>query len=280
MPISGESATAMALSLSLLRSELSSFTASSASLRLIQSTAPLTVAAKTLFVLDSSFNPPTRAHLNIALSSFKGKSAESVKEERLLLLLATQNADKAPKPAPFEERLSMISMFASDILSSLAPLSPAIDIAVTKHAKFLDKSEELTKHYPDVTEQVYLTGFDTLIRILDTRYYPVAHTLEPLESFFRNNRIRCMYRLGDRWGGREGQDEYLRNIRNGSREAEGCRKEWAERIEFIGNGNNTPVSSTRVREAIRNKEESVLHELLTEGVKSWLRERDDVYTQG
>jgi len=127
----------------------------------------------------------------------------------------------------------MISIFVSDILSSLTPLSPAIDIAVTKHARFLDKSEELTRHYPNVTEQVYLIGYDTLIRILDTKYYPAAYTLKPLEVFFRNNRIRCMYRLGDLWGGREGQDDYLRNIRSGNREAEGCKKEWAERIEFI-----------------------------------------------
>jgi len=127
----------------------------------------------------------------------------------------------------------MISVFVSDILSSLAPLSPAIDVAVTKHARFLDKSEELMRHYPDVAERVYLIGYDTLIRILDTKYYPPAYTLKPLEAFFRNNRIRCMYRLGDRWGGREGQDDYLGSIRNGNREVEGFKKEWAERIEFI-----------------------------------------------
>jgi len=274
MSNSGESVTTMLPSLSLIRSQLSSFTVSSASLKLIHSTAPLTVAAKTLFVLDSSFNPPTKAHLNIALSSFRDDSTGSIEEKRLLLLLATQNADKAPKPASFEERLLMISVFASDILSSLAPLSPAIDIAVTKHARFLDKSEELTKHYSNVTEQVYLTGYDTLIRILDTKYYPVTYTLKPLENFFRSNRIWCMYRLGDLWGGREGQDEYLRNIRSGNREAEGCRREWAERIKFIENVGNTPISSTRVREAICNKEEGVLDELLTEGVKNWLRDRD------
>lgn len=126
----------------------------------------------------------------------------------------------------------MMFLFASDILD-LAPPGSIIDIAITKHARFLDKSKELARHYPDVQEQVYLTGYDTLVRILDTKYYPVAYTLEPLQAFFEKNRIWCMYRTGDEWGGREAQGEYLEAIKRGEREIDGCKREWGGRIRFM-----------------------------------------------
>lgn len=128
----------------------------------------------------------------------------------------------------------MMTLFASDILTS-APAGAVVDIAVTKHARFLDKSEELARHY-GAQEQVYLTGYDTLVRILDTRYYPVAYTLEPLQEFFERGRIWCMFRTGDQWGGREAQEAYLEGVRRGEREEEGCRREWGERIRFMVSG--------------------------------------------
>lgn len=125
-----------------------------------------------------------------------------------------------------------MSLFATDILH-LAPPGSTIDIAITKHARFLDKSEELARHYRGVQEQIYLTGYDTLIRILDTKYYPAAYTLEPLQAFFERNRIWCTFRTGDQWGGRETQEAYLEAIKRGEGEGEGCRREWGERIKFM-----------------------------------------------
>ncbi|KAL0636670.1 hypothetical protein Q9L58_004278 [Maublancomyces gigas] len=165
-----------------------------------------------------------------------------------------------------------MSLFASEILH-LAPPGSVVDIAITKHARFLDKSGELAQHYPGVQEQVYLTGYDTLVRILDTKYYPVAYTLEPLQAFFESNRIWCMFRTGDEWGGREAQRAYLEAIKRGDREVEGCKKEWGERIEFMDNDLGEPVSSTLVREAAKRQDGEVLGGLLTEKVKNWVLER-------
>lgn len=125
-----------------------------------------------------------------------------------------------------------MSLFAADILK-LAPPGSTIDIAITKHARFLDKSEELAQHYQGVHEQIYLTGYDTLVRILDAKYYPVAYTLEPLQVFFKRNRILCMFRSGDEWGGKETQEAYLEAIKRGEREGQGCKREWGERIAFM-----------------------------------------------
>lgn len=126
----------------------------------------------------------------------------------------------------------MMSLFAIDILN-LAPPGSTIDIAITKHARFLDKSKELARYYRGVQEQIYLTGYDTLVRILDTKYYPISYTLDPLQAFFERNRIWCMFRMGHEWGGKEAQEAYLEAIRRGDREGEGCRRGWGERIKFI-----------------------------------------------
>ncbi|UKZ56179.1 hypothetical protein TrVGV298_010008 [Trichoderma virens] len=74
-----------------------------------------------LVVLDSSFNPPTRAHAEMARSALKWASSSSSSSEgtRLMLLLAVNNADKAPKPASFPVRLGMMEGFGRDLLGSL-----------------------------------------------------------------------------------------------------------------------------------------------------------------
>ncbi|CAG8907599.1 unnamed protein product [Penicillium salamii] len=128
--------------------------------------------SETLYVLDSSFNPPPP-------------------RPRLLLLLATQNADKPSKPASFEDRLAMMELFAHDLRARLAESPayaasglthaietlPLVDIGVTRNPYFVDKATaiETSDSYPVALEQVHLTGYDTLIRIFNSKYYP-QHT--------------------------------------------------------------------------------------------------------
>lgn len=224
---------------------------------------------KVLYVLDSSFNPPTRAHLRIASSALLEQLESG---SHLLLLLATQNADKPSKPAPFEDRLAMMELFAHDVRSHLAarhsslPASstehiPTIDIAVTKKPYFIDKAAaiEASEHYPSPLEQVHLIGYDTLIRIFNTKYYPPEHTLQPLGALFSQHRLRVTLRPGDEWGDREEQEEFLASLARGDRKTEGGQKEWAQKIQLI-EGRKTddpPVSSTRAREAAQSAPEDL-----------------------
>ncbi len=128
----------------------------------------------------------------------------------------------------------MMTIFAHELVStpSLASGKLAVEVGVIKHARFLDKSIELEKHYPE-EEQVYLIGYDTLIRLLDPKYYPTEYTLEPLASFFQKNRIQCTYRPDDGWGVKEEQDAYLKAIEDGDKEIVGAKREWAKRIEMV-----------------------------------------------
>src|SRR5436309_12185916 len=76
---------------------LSSFASSSAKFRLVwPPDRSDRFELRTLLVLDSSFNPPSRAHFTIAYSALTGD--RGAHRKGLLLLLATQNADKGWTP--------------------------------------------------------------------------------------------------------------------------------------------------------------------------------------
>lgn len=268
--------------LNLFKSALSSFSSSSSNFRVL-STIPTaagsskTVHPSTLYVLDSSFNPPTRAHLQIAKSALTHD--HGARPKRLLLLLATQNADKAPKPASFEHRLVLMNIFAADLLQAIREQKPegealAVDIGVTKFPYFTDKAAAIqgSGAYDEKTEQVHLTGYDTLIRIMDPKYYPPEHTLAPLEPFLSQHRLRVTYRTAADWGEKNEQDEYLKEISNGERESDGAKKEWGEKIELVEGrkeGEQT-VSSTKVREAMKKGNEAELKTLVTDGVADYI----------
>jgi len=301
--MSSTSTDTMRCQLAIYSRALSSFTSSTSTLRVLHSlptpSTPLP-PPKTLYILDSSFNPPTLAHLRIATSALLHDGQPSPAPRRLLLLLATHNADKAPKPASFEHRLVMMQIFAQDLLASLSttstpsPQSTApghepenssvedaigIDIGITKHPFFASKAlaiEHETGIYPPGMQQVHLTGFDTLARILDPKYYPPEHTLAPLVPFLAKHRLRVTYRTGDQWGGKEAQDEYLRGVGRGELEGIGGDRRWVseERIVLVEGRREGEevVSSTKVREAVTKGDKSMLKRLVTGGVAEWIME--------
>ncbi|PGH07855.1 hypothetical protein GX51_01565 [Blastomyces parvus] len=238
-----------------------------------------------LYVLDSSFNPPTRAHLNIAKSALlQHKDTAAV---RLLLLLATQNADKPSKPASFEDRLVMMRIFSDDIRAALTEArasdnndqggqqsAPIVDIGVTKLPYFIDKAAAISTSdfYPGSPEQILLTGYDTLIRIFDTKYYPPEHTLQPLSRFFSQHRLRVTVREDSEWGRREDQELFLQTLAQGAREHDGGKREWAERIELVEGAKpgEEAVSSTNARNAAMNNDVNALQRFVTPDVCDWV----------
>ncbi|PKX93074.1 putative cytidylyltransferase [Aspergillus novofumigatus IBT 16806] len=213
-------------------------------------------ALDVLYVLDSS----------IASSALLEKPSVP---SRLLLLLATQNADKPSKPADFEDRLAMMELFAQDLLSHLGTNSPSpanaglqqIDIGVTKKPYFVDKAAEIEQSgiYSNPLEQVHLTGYDTLIRIFNPKYYPPEHTLQPLGPFLSQHRLRVTMRPDDEWGSKEEQKAFLLHLAQGGRENEGGKREWAQRIQLVEGKKpgERPVSSTKAREAIQTNSQDL-----------------------
>lgn len=353
-----------------LQSALRQFQASGRAFQLLDTSPPAPAAAaarapqrcKTLVILDSSFNPPTLAHMQMALSALrdlrtqkdiaaalKGGAAEGRAAARgrglggggdddavrLLLLLAVNNADKAPKPAPFEQRLLMMRYFAGDIqrawrAAEAEAQTPAlvetrasqeqeraaelgqeddlpVDIGLTTHPYFHDKSAAIASSSdydfsssspaePAATEQIFLAGYDTLIRIFNPKYYsapvpeagvgssdktPMQASLDP---FLERVRLRITMRTDADWGGREEQMRYVEGLLNGNElESVGGRREWAKRVEMVEAmeaEEGLVVSSTEARAAVKDGDWQKLRRLVPEDVAGCIEKGDISWEEG
>jgi nicotinamide-nucleotide adenylyltransferase len=182
----------------------------------------------------------------------------------------------------------MMQIFASDLLSTLhsLPSTPVsdpknqeigIDIAVTTLPYFVDKSKAIQENgaYPEQMQQVHLTGFDTLIRIMDPKYYPPGDGLYSVAEFLGKHKLRVTYRTDDKWGSKEEQDVYLRDLGTlGGMEDGETKREWVSegRIVLVEGRKEgeEPVSSTKVREVVRKGNVEELKRLVTGGVAEWI----------
>lgn len=263
-----------------------------------------------------------RAQRNIA-ATLKGVEAEDHARGygghedggvRLLLLLAVNNADKAPKPAPFEQRLFLMWYFAGDVRrawraaqakSQQIPAQKqsrhedelAVDIGLTTQPYFHEKSAAIassseydfstfpaaTVHAP--TEQVFLAGYDTLIRIFNPKYYSIStdetHMRTALDSFFAHSRLRITMRTDADWGGREEQVHYVDGLVNGGElDRVGGRREWARRVELVEASGGEEreeglvVSSTEVRAAVQEKNWERLRRLVPVDVAGCIERKE------
>ncbi|KAL7799901.1 Nucleotidylyl transferase [Trichoderma ceciliae] len=250
-----------------------------------------------LVVLDSSFNPPTRAHAKMAksalewafLSSSASSSSSSVSSSisseagaapaRLMLLLAVNNADKAPKPASFPVRLGMMEAFGHDLPGTLqGDIKPEIDLAVTKMPYFHDKARAIAESgfYSSSgnqePEQIFLAGFDTVIRIFNPKYYSTGGGMRAaLGPFFERARLRVTMRTDDEWGGEAEQEDYVRGLGEGKLEEVGGDMAWAGRVDLV-EGRGDAVSSSKVREMVKGGERGGLGSLVDDEVLGWIEE--------
>lgn len=339
-----------AMLLSRLQGALRQFQSSGKAFQLVDTVAKASAAGtaprkcRTLIVLDSSFNPPTIAHMAMATSAVEDvqmqrdialtlKGGEGARhggsdEIRLLLLLAVNNADKAPKPASFEHRLLLMRSFATDIQRawrraqeqrhdggqqqlSLVDELP-VDIGLTTYPYFHDKSAAIARaaeydfttspasSTSPTTQQIFLAGYDTLIRIFNPKYYsppvpeegvipqnedkvhgdktPMQISLDP---FFSRARLRVTMRTDADWGGREEQVGYIERILHGDElEKIGGRREWAQRVEMVEameDKDGLVLSSTEARDAIQSKDWARLKKLVPESVAALIEQGEVVW---
>jgi nicotinamide-nucleotide adenylyltransferase len=168
-------------------------------------------------VFDSSYNPPTRAHFAISLTSFPpaGLSSESLEIRRhdgqseeedpytaRLLLLSARNVDKTLKPgdATFDQRIEMMHLQALDMeersTSSRTAEKDAsagnVAVAALNHPTFVGKSGILLRWFRErrlaelgldeskdspTIRLTFLIGTDTLTRLFIPKYYEPSPTL-------------------------------------------------------------------------------------------------------
>lgn len=269
-------------------SALKSFQSSTSTFRVIQSINPYSAAPpppRTLLILDSSYNPPQKAHLTLIKSALHETNLKHHESPyRLLLLFSTHNADKAPSAASFPERLSLMTIFAEDLLKDLSKTKgqevPVVDIGVTTAPYYTDKSvaitNEATDIYPDKPTHVHILGFDTITRIFAAKYYPKFDPpFSALNPYFDNgHKLRVTLRPSDEYGTVESQKVFIAKLGSGEMESDGGKKEWAAQIETIEAGEGVGVSSTRVRKAAKERDWEEVQKLCTDGISRAVRDGD------
>ncbi|KAK0647355.1 Nicotinamide mononucleotide adenylyltransferase [Lasiodiplodia hormozganensis] len=277
-----------------LQSALHAFTSSSSAFRIVRTINPAASTPqppKTLYILDSSFNPPSIAHQALATSAVTRPVIRDPGPHRILLLFSTHNADKAPAPASFEHRLAMMTLFAEDLSASLSNTASAfpsrsdvaIDIGLTKKPYYTDKSIAITTSqpnpYPSNPTHVHLIGYDTVTRFLASKYYPDhSPPLSALAPYFDpGHKILATLRPSDpndsssqEFGTTEQQIAYIEGLAQGSLAAEGFKPEWAGQVDYLVGQEGIGVSSTRIRKAAKAHSWDELQNLCTPGVAAWV----------
>lgn len=137
---------------------------------------PPSWSSERLLVLDSSFNPPTRAHAALISETLH----VSPQFSGVLLLFSSRNADKQLSGASIQQRVEMMQLLAKSL--------PNCAVGITVHARFVDKARMLDG-------ACFLMGVDTVERLLEPKYYdePVEVALAP---FFARCSLVCASRPG------------------------------------------------------------------------------------
>ncbi|CAG8457235.1 23998_t:CDS:1 [Dentiscutata erythropus] len=229
-------------------------------------------------ILDSSFNPPTKAHMQLLLESLKNHSNTKTNNnskffDACLLLYAIKNADKTPSSSDAGpvDRILMMESLASQIHST--EIEQNIATGVITHPLFMDKAKaihsyfnnnnnnnKLTSYsidssidsssiiinYSSQISLYFILGFDTVIRLFNPQYY--SNIYKELDSFFKISNIICANRDG--YGGRESEEKFFQS--DILKEIIG---ESEKIIRVKLDDNVAKISSTNVRKAIINIEQ-------------------------
>ncbi|OAL48521.1 Nucleotidylyl transferase [Pyrenochaeta sp. DS3sAY3a] len=276
-------------------SALKSFASSSQKFRVVRSINPVETQPATLYILDSSFNPPSVAHLTLATSALRDHAPSEHGPYRLLLLFSTHNADKAPSPSSFVQRLALMTAFAEDISESLRKSTQSsdetvgevtIDVALTKEPYYTDKSAAISEANPPFYTRapihVHLVGYDTLIRFCNPKYYPKHQPpLSALKPFFDSqHKLRVTQRPANAddessndFGSVEAQQKYLQDLKEGSQAWAGFESDWGGNIDMAQADDGVGISSTRVRDAARAGRWEEVGQLCTPGVAAWIKDQ-------
>ncbi|KAJ7126747.1 hypothetical protein C8R44DRAFT_779441 [Mycena epipterygia] len=239
----------------------------------VQAQRPLQIS-----ILDSSFNPPTLAHLALASAPRPPLGDDPGGEyDAQIYLLSVRNADKSLKPtdASYVQRLEMMLLLAQD-----SSPTHQVAIGIIDEPTFVGKASKLLAFMeqrlsglgfaPPRPQLTFLLGFDTLERLLSPRYYGSSPTdpeaedkmFSSLHTFLSpehdNARVVCARRAS-------------------SSSAEAATLTLAERflskqrivLTNIGEAEQT-YSSTAVRNALRRRDDHSWKDMVSPGVKEYI----------
>lgn len=178
-----------------------------------------------LGIFAASFNPPTKAH-----TALIDEARELYRLHEVLVLLDAQAMDKEIIGADLVERLTMVQ--------ELFRMDPKISIGVSNRGLFAEKLAPLRNLYPLPVILFFIVGFDTIVRVMDRRYYGGQETI--LDTLFEQSRFLVANRGK---GDREEFEILLQDPIN---------RKYKEKVSFL----NLPkefssISSSLIREKLR-----------------------------
>ena len=135
---------------------------------------PILKRGQKLGIFSGSFNPLTFAHARMVEDTVAKYALDE-----LLLLLAKANVDKAVFGLPLAARLLTVKKYAES--------RQAFSVGVSSHGRYIDKVAALKSIFPPDTEFHFIVGYDTLVRIFDTKYYTDFHA--ELQALFVSARF-------------------------------------------------------------------------------------------
>ena len=121
-----------------------------------------------LGIFSGSFNPLTVAHVKMI-----EESQAQFGLDEILLCLAKSNVDKRVFGFSLADRLLMLKRYAMQ--------RGDFSVAACSHGRYVNKIKAIKTAYPLRTSYLFITGYDTLIRLFDSKYYTDMHAeLKPL----------------------------------------------------------------------------------------------------
>lgn len=151
-----------------------------------------------LGVFPASFNPPTKAHVALIREATK-----RFKLDEILVLLDLQAMDKRIVGAPLEERVKMLKL--------LFERYSRVSMGLSNRGLFLEKQEPLRRIYPLPIRFVFMVGFDTILRVMDRKYYKDGR--KELDHLFHDGQFVCANRGDDERSAFKALFEYPENRR-------------------------------------------------------------------
>ncbi|KAK4514274.1 uncharacterized protein ATC70_001865 [Mucor velutinosus] len=205
-----------------------------------------------LLVLDSSFNPPTKAHAKLLETSLKAYPTGYF--DGSLLLFSTNNVDKTLTGASVLQRAQMMEMIAMQC--------PSTAVGFTPHGRFMDKAKYINSwfaetHASSQLELYFIVGYDTMIRLLDPKYYNSTSVKDALTPFFESCRLICADR------GTEDVGFWVKTYNTFDRDL-------IQRIQL--DPITSQFSSTLAREAIQQRHTDQLNTILDPNIVAFVNE--------
>lgn len=253
-----------------------------------------TQAPKEIFILDACFNPPTVAHLSMAVSGFGGPGSYSSAAGMLILMFCTNGTRRAPSPALLHDRIHMIKLLIDEFYVLCPEFKEfPIDIALTKETTFVKKSAAIATasqaQFPALYDkegqahgtpgQIYLVGSDNFLRILQPEFYPGSNPpLSALAPLFDNGHGFLCFRRPDSLN----KDDYKPDSSNDwfkdtldGKESDGFKKTWTNQVRFVETSADAEgVSSTMVRKAANAGEWDKVNQMCPKSIAEYIRNND------